>query len=521
MNHEVSRAGSRASCTRYSIRQSRAAADLAELADCCVISAWRWLRAPRLEHANLLVYWYFELHQPDHGRVMPPLWVQNDGSVRTRTTKIDTSPDNSRQRITSSFRRGASSSGQRSVPARGTNRRTDRSVTYSSSTSGGRRNNCSWRSKVLGVVIWLMILRPDCHLSLVSPHRRTMHTDISTSTRSSSGSAVRCIVGAAAAASEEPGVADDRWAAFRDEEEEGRDDEDMPPASTIAGGGRLVPAAGSQFYAPGGLTTATRTFTYRALSEAWPRGFDYVEAEFIRESCPYAQEPDTPRADDFWERALSDVMILSLSLGDESISARNLFDALDGIGVILTCCPGLLLNPENEMANSVHNERDVGGSSSSNSRRNTPPPLPTCDLEDVTIDGPDGERGRDGNAGFELTIMFSSALRAARLPSVALEALHGTAELVISDREKTQWETEMALVLLQMGRVEEATARLKNALGWDNGNLRVLQPLGAALVAQGAVAEGAWGSRLRLVCHSSRGGWGGFKGSLGASAGRH
>ncbi|CAM9911034.1 unnamed protein product, partial [Ectocarpus sp. 13 AM-2016] len=95
-----------------------------------------------------------------------------------------------------------------------------------------------------------------------------------------------------------------------------------------------------------------------------------------------------------------------------------------------------------------------------------------------------------GNVGFELTVIFSSVLRAARLPSVALDALHGAVGLTMTDKQRAAWETERALVWLQLGRVEEAVVGLKSALGWDAGDLQVLQPLGAALVAQGSVAEG-------------------------------
>lgn len=221
------------------------------------------------------------------------------------------------------------------------------------------------------------------------------------------------------------------------------------------------------------LAAATEAFTYRVLLSESAR----------QQSCPFAREPDSPQSSAFWTNTYNDAMI-SLGAADEPLSARDMYDALDGIGSILTCCPGLLQNPTDS----------AGGPRSSGSISISAPPLPSCGLS--IIGGTDGgldAAGRDGgsaNIGYELTLAFSSTLRAARLPSAALEALHAAAGLEMTHQERARWDTEMALVLLQMGRVGEAAVRLKSALGWDAGDLRVLQPLGAALVAQGKVAAG-------------------------------
>lgn len=253
-----------------------------------------------------------------------------------------------------------------------------------------------------------------------------------------------------------------------------------------------------------GFTTATKALTYRALSAVHPDGLNGLTIESIRESCPFAQEPDSPQADDFWDHSLSNA-IISLGPPDEAsgMSARDIYDVLDGVGTILTCCPGLLLDPGEAGASA-----DSDSSSSGSSNSGTRPALRTCGLLGVSIEGtsglaaPAGEEDLNGsergNVGFELTVIFSSVLRAARLPSVALDALHGAAGLTMTDRQRAAWETERALVWLQLGRVEEAVVGLKSALGWDAGDLRVLQPLGAALVAQGSVAEGGLGFLARV-----------------------
>ena len=88
--------------------------------------------------------------------------------------------------------------------------------------------------------------------------------------------------------------------------------------------------------------------------------------------------------------------------------------------------------------------------------------------------------------------MYSVALRAARLPSKALLALDNAFELSteMAAGRRAAWEREAAMALLQMGRLREAAARLKSALDLAGDDVQVLQPLGAALVAQGSVAEG-------------------------------
>ncbi|CAM9934621.1 unnamed protein product, partial [Ectocarpus sp. 8 AP-2014] len=260
-----------------------------------------------------------------------------------------------------------------------------------------------------------------------------------------------------------------------------------------------------------GFTTATKALTYRALSARHPDGLNGLTIESIRESCPFAQEPDSPQADDFWDHSLSNA-IISLGPPDEAsgMSARDIYDVLDGVGTILTCCPGLLLDPGDAGASADSDSSRSGSSSSSGTR----PALRTCGLLAVSIEGTSGlaaaageedQNGSErGNVGFELTVIFSSVLRAARLPSVALDALHGAAGLTMTDRQRAAWETERALVWLQLGRVGEAVVGLKSALGWDAGDLRVLQPLGAALVAQGSVAEGFYYLREAVELQRSR-----------------
>ncbi|CAM9653741.1 unnamed protein product, partial [Laminaria digitata] len=63
----------------------------------------------------------------------------------------------------------------------------------------------------------------------------------------------------------------------------------------------------------------------------------------IRSRCPFARDPQSHKAADFWEHALEDGMI-SLGRPDVGSSkARDVYDALDTFGTILTCCPGLLV----------------------------------------------------------------------------------------------------------------------------------------------------------------------------------
>ncbi|CAM9653671.1 unnamed protein product, partial [Laminaria digitata] len=98
----------------------------------------------------------------------------------------------------------------------------------------------------------------------------------------------------------------------------------------------------------------------------------------------------------------------------------------------------------------------------------------------------------DSIVACEITIMYSVALRAARLPSKALLAIQNASQLSteMAPGRRAIWEREAATVLLQMGRLREAAVRLKNALYLGGDDVRVLQPLGAALVVQGSVAEG-------------------------------
>ncbi|CAM9525505.1 unnamed protein product [Scytosiphon promiscuus] len=288
------------------------------------------------------------------------------------------------------------------------------------------------------------------------------------------GAATAAAAAAAAGASEQ--VLGPEWGVEVDLEQE---DEDEGWESYVAA---LLRVSGS--------TTATRVFTYRALSAAHPDGLDGVTAATIRQSCPFAHDPDSPQAADFWDQTLSDALI-SLGPVDDaaSMSTRDTYDVLDGIGSVLTCCPGLLLDPADTAAFWGVYDSDIGEE----------PLLPSCGLLGVSIDSTiaASDPAADstgavagGNVGYELTIMFSSALRAARLPTIAYETLHGAAGLVMTERQKAAWEAEMALVLIQLGRLGEAAEVLKGSLNWDVVDPRVLQPLGAALVARGAVKEG-------------------------------
>lgn len=233
--------------------------------------------------------------------------------------------------------------------------------------------------------------------------------------------------------------------------------------------------------------TPAQAFTFRALFRGRPDGLNGLDAVAVREHCPFAHDPDTPEAIDFWELTLNQGMIALGPPDAVHLTTREVYGALDALGTILTCCPGVL-NPGGTVSGvdvEVDSEAPRGASL-----------LPSCGLLDVNIqDGRDDDIFEGGeiigsNAGHELTMMFSLALRAARLPSVALRALHDAEVLRMTASQRSAWEREMAMVLLQMGRVHEATVRLKSAIEIDPGDVRALQPLGAALLAQGAVAEG-------------------------------
>lgn len=196
--------------------------------------------------------------------------------------------------------------------------------------------------------------------------------------------------------------------------------------------------------------------------------------------CPFANNPDSSEAHAYWYGVLEGGVI-AFGLQDTAMhTTRNVYDALDAFGSVLACCPGLL------------NARNNGSQVSS-------PSLPSsCGLLDATgvfdgnsVAGTGGRSQGDSNVGYELVKVFSSALRAARLPSVALRVLHDAEAFNLTTTQRATWDRETAMVLLQMGRIGEATARLTSAVELNRGDLRALQPLGSALVAQGSVAEGA------------------------------
>ena len=258
-----------------------------------------------------------------------------------------------------------------------------------------------------------------------------------------------------------------------------------------------------------------------------------------------------------------------ISLGRPDVGspkARDVYDGLDTIGTILTCCPGLLAPGATAAAAAAATATATATATVASgsphlptpphptlSQQDMPPPLPTCGLLHFSMrdrssvrvrgsgrsggggsgasGGSSGSSGSSGNSrssgssgrsgssgssgivsgggsdgssgtsnalpddsivGCEITILYSVALRAARMPSKALLALDSAFELSteMAASRRAVWEREVAMVLLQMGRLGEAALRLKNALDLARDDLRGLQLLGAALVAQGSVAQG-------------------------------
>lgn len=266
-------------------------------------------------------------------------------------------------------------------------------------------------------------------------------------------------------------------------------------------------------------------FTFRTLSEAHhhgiPNASDGHDTAFsagpMLERCPFALE-DTPAAIAFWQHTLDQAAVALGPLNDptpgrrpprnrprdasdESLfsTTRDLYDAIDALGTIFACCPGVL-DP------SISDTTD----GSTRDQKDRPPPsrYPTCGLLGVdakkaasrvmfpTMGGVGGGNQSPFLVGFELAMMYSRALRAARLPTQALRALHDAYPLLETPRQRSAWEAEAGAVLLQMGRISDAADRLKAALGWDDRDLGTLQLLGAVLVAQGSTTEGEWGREI-------------------------
>lgn len=272
-------------------------------------------------------------------------------------------------------------------------------------------------------------------------------------------------------------------------------------ATTTSGGGDVRGNGGYE------------ALTFRALSGAHPRGLAGASAAAAREHCPFARD-DSTRAAAFWRLTLSEAMIAlgpydaepwhahgGSSAGDGYISTtRDIYDALDGLGTILTCCPGVL-SPGASAGDASGDEAagNASGGGNVGPVATAAEQLPSCGLDD----GADGR-----NVGFEVTIMFSRTLRAARLPSVALQVLSDAAALSTTAGQRLTWESEVATVLLQMGRVGDAADRLEDSLGSNGtGDLRALQRLGAALVVQGSLEEGASVECVDVVFHNRTAVW--------------
>lgn len=261
-------------------------------------------------------------------------------------------------------------------------------------------------------------------------------------------------------------------------------------------------------------------FTFRTLSEAHlhgiPNASDGLDTAFsagpFLERCPFALE-DTPAAVAFWQHTLDQAAVALGPLNyptpgrrsprnrprdasDESLfsTTRDLYDAIDALGTIFACCPGVLDPSINDTADGPTRDQED---------RSPPSRYPTCGLLGVdakkganrvfpTMGDVDGGNPSPFLVGFELAMMYSRALRAARLPTQALRALHDAYPLRETPRQRSAWEAEAGAVLLQMGRISDAADRLKAALGWDDRDLGTLQLLGAVLVAQGSSTEGEW-----------------------------
>lgn len=318
---------------------------------------------------------------------------------------------------------------------------------------------------------------------------------------------------------------------------------------------------------PNRTPAAVQALTFRALSRGIPgsprSAFESTATtvEAARKRCPFAHDPESAEAAAFWRQTLKEGMI-SLGSPDSgwvsstATTTRDVFDALDAFGTILTCCPGIL-QPQLEQQQPWKGASTGGANVDSRSPLDAPTSLgetadptilPTCGLLNMhvhvrhaattrsksnsnnvgrhrgkrstdkkhhagsdsgdDVDGKgDGERegrrqrgsgggrrrGREtkrDRVGYEITCMFSWALRAARLPGLAMRALHDATALSMDVDQRAGWEREMAMILLQMGRIREATERLETALFMKRDDLRALQTLGAALVVQGSVEEG-------------------------------
>ena len=274
---------------------------------------------------------------------------------------------------------------------------------------------------------------------------------------------------------------------------------------------------------------AARAFTFRTQPEAQPHGsnrFDGVDAQAatgLLEHCPFALEEGTPESTAFWRRTLEQAVVAlgplidptpgrllrkrprDSSAGSLSSTTRDVYDAINGLGTILACCPGVL------RPSGSNSEADGGYDHTERSSAW----LPSCGLLSIgTEEGMSrvafpaqvgGGGGGNRSVGFELAMMNSRALRAARLPTQALQTLRDAYPLRQTPRQRSAWEAEAASVVLQVGKVGDATERLKTALGWDERDLGTLQLLGALLVSQGSVEEGEGGVRpaSRVRCFRS------------------
>lgn len=192
-----------------------------------------------------------------------------------------------------------------------------------------------------------------------------------------------------------------------------------------------------------------------------------------RPRCPFEDDPDSAQAAAYWRDTLTSG-IRALEMTDARPRTRDVFDALDAFGTMISCCPGALVAR--------------GGSAASSPDK--PPPPRSCGL---LMFGDGRGRTGEGNSvlGVGIMLNFARALRLARLPELAFSMLDTDMLMDIEFKpHRALWEREMALALLQLGEVSGAIAVLQHALEVEPRDLRTLQLLGASLVIEGSVTEG-------------------------------
>ncbi|CAN0290820.1 unnamed protein product [Ectocarpus fasciculatus] len=279
--------------------------------------------------------------RPSAAKGMPPLWGRPTTAGAVRTTQQQLPCNGKRTRRSTSRLPTTTTTTTTTSCKHQTSTRSHsccRTGYFATSSSRCTRHSRGFSSRSLLALIMLV--------TVIAPHPRTCSSNC--------GSSV--VVGASGITSE-TGLAADRGVQAT-LGEEGRGEEWSSRAADDGPSTMDAPA----------FTTATKAFTYRALSAAHPDGLSGVTVETIRDSCPFAQEPDSPQADDFWDRSLSNA-IISLGPPDEAsgMSARDIYDVLDGVGTILACCPGLLLDPGVDADTPAESDSSSSASSSSGS----------------------------------------------------------------------------------------------------------------------------------------------------------